>query len=118
MDTIDKALAGVGSLLILLMIGAVFGRLHAKENSGFQPLGDRVACGLFALPLISIAVRLLFPEVPVGWALAAPLPVLVFVVLLAGVDLGWRVSRQYFTLALVAGVGMIYAVMAAVATMS
>ncbi len=31
---------------------------------------------------------------------------------LVGADLGWKISRQYFTFALVSGVGVVYVAMA------
>ncbi|HEX5056572.1 MAG TPA: hypothetical protein VFX02_08750 [Gammaproteobacteria bacterium] len=114
----DKELAGIAALLLVLIVGALFGRLHGSDGGAVKPVGDRVACGLLALPLISIAVHLAFPGAHVAWALAAPAPLAVYVVLLAGADLGWVISRKYFNAALVLGIGTIYVLMAASAWMS
>lgn len=108
----EKVLAGVASMLTLLIVGAVFGRLHGADDSAGKPVGDRVACGLFALPLITVCVRLAFPAAHVAWALSAPLPLAVYVVLLAGTDLGWKPFKLPFTTALLVSVGIIYAAMA------
>jgi hypothetical protein len=108
-----EILAGVTGLLLVLVVGALFGRLHGTDNAPIKPIGDRVACGLLALPLISIAVRLAFPSAHIAWVLAAPLPLAVYALLLAGTDLGWAISKKHFSTALIVGIGIIYALMVA-----
>ena len=106
-------MSGIATLLLVLVVGTLFGRLHSSDSAEIKATGDRVACGILAIPLISLAVRLAFPDAAVGWAIAAPLPLLTYVVLLAGTDLGWTISRRYFTAALVGISGIIYAAMSA-----
>lgn len=106
-------MSGIATLLLVLVVGTLFGRLHSSDSAEVKATGDRVACGLLAIPLISLAVRLAFPTVPIGWALAAPLPLLTYVVLLAGTDLGWAISRRYFTATLVGISATIYGAMSA-----
>jgi len=110
----DTLLTGIATLMILLIVGAIFGRLHGKDEAGqVKAIGDRVACGLFALPLVSLSVCLAFPQAHLGWALSAPLPLAAYVVLLASTDIkpnGWLAG--HFTGALVVAVGAIYSVMA------
>lgn len=106
-------MSGIATLLLVLIVGTLFGRLHSSDTAEIKATGDRVACGLLAIPLISLAVRLAFPAAAVGWAIAAPLPLLTYVVLLAGTDLGWAVSQRYFTAALVGISAAVYAGMAA-----
>ena len=107
----EKVLAGIAALLTLLIVGAVFGRLHGSDGPGLKPVGDRVACGLFAVPLITVCVRLAFPATHVAWAILAPCPLLVYVVLLACTDLGCETIKKWFTCALLAGVGVTYVIM-------
>jgi hypothetical protein len=108
----EKVLGGVAALLIVLVVGAVFGRLHGSDSAAVKPIGDRVACGLLALPLISLAVRLAFPAAHLAWVLSAPLPLAVYVVLLAGTDIGWTISKKHFTSTLILGGLLIYVAMA------
>jgi hypothetical protein len=109
----EKVLGGIAALLIVLVAGAVFGRLHGSDSTAIKPIGDRVACGLLALPLISLAVRLAFPSAHLAWALSAPLPLAIYVVLLAGTDIGWTISKKHFTSTLILGGMVIYIAMAA-----
>lgn len=109
----EKVLGGIAALLIVLVVGAVFGRLHGSDRVAIKPIGDRVACGLLALPLISLAVRLAFPSAHIAWALFAPLPLAIYVVLLAGTDIGWTIAKKHFTSTLILGSAVIYAAMAA-----
>lgn len=108
----NKILAGVAGLLLVLIVGALFGRLHGSDSAGIKPVGDRVACGLLALPLISIAVALAFPTAHFAWIIWAPLPLATYVVLLAGTESGWSLATRHFTRTLIIGVGVIYAAMA------
>ena len=109
----EKVLAGVAGLLVILIVGTLFGRLHAKDDATIKPVGDRVACGLLALPLISVAVRLAFPSASLVWVLGAPLPLAVYVVLLAGTDQGWAFAREKrFTQSLLIGIGLVLIAMA------
>lgn len=111
-DSADKLLAGVGALLLILIVGAVFGRLHGSGDAVIRPIGDRVACALLALPLISISVYLAFPTANLKWVLGAPLPLATYAVLLAGTDMEWAFAKKHFTGSLIAGVGLIYVTMA------
>ena len=59
----DKIVGGIASFALILVVGAVFGRLHGSKNGG-EPagIGDRVMFGLLSLPLIALAVHLAFPR--------------------------------------------------------
>jgi hypothetical protein len=95
---VDKdILAGLSTFIVLLLVGTIFRRLHGGGDGALDPLGDRVACGLLAVPLIFLLVRLAFPKEDPGWALAAPLPVLVYTALLAGVDAKLAPIKSHFT---------------------
>jgi len=113
-----ELLGGIGSLLLVLLVGTLFGRLHGSAGGEVKAVGDRVACGLLAVPLVSLAVRLAFPTVHLAWALSAPFPLVVYVVLLAGTDMGWKVSQKYFTLSLVLASLVAYSAMAVGAALS
>jgi len=65
-------------------------------------------CGLLALPLIALGIRLAFPQSSFFRALLGPAPVLVYTVLLANTEQP-RMSR--FTRTLLMAVGAIYLVM-------
>ncbi len=54
--TEDKVLTGLASLTVILLVGAVFGRLHGASGDKNAAIGDRVMCGLLALPLIALAI--------------------------------------------------------------
>lgn len=111
----EKILSGVAALLLVLVVGAVFGRLHGSDGASVKPLGDRVACGLLSLPLITVAVLLAFPSSGLGWAIAAPAPMALYVALLVGVDAGWNIAKRHFTATLFFGSLAIYLVMAVLA---
>lgn len=70
----------IASLALLLVAGAVLGRLHEGAATA---IGDRVMCGLLSLPLIALGVHYAFPEQPWFFALVAPVPVLIYTLLLA-----------------------------------
>jgi hypothetical protein len=111
----EKVLGGIATLLLVLIVGTVFGRLHGSSNGAeVKPIGDRVACGILALPLISLAVRLAFSSAHLAFVLLAPLPLAVYVVLLAGTDenINWAISTRYFTLTLILASMVIYVAMA------
>ncbi len=108
--TEDKVLTGLASLTVILLVGAVFGRLHGASGDKNAAIGDRVMCGLLALPLIALAIRLAFPASPFFWALLGPAPVLIYTVLLATTEQG---GMSHFTRILLIAVGAIYVVMAA-----
>jgi hypothetical protein len=65
---------------VLLLIAAIFNRVHGE---GTNTKGDRVISGLLALPLITLWVKLVFPNAITLWALVAPLPLAIYVVLLS-----------------------------------
>lgn len=93
----SKLLGGIAGFLLVLLVGTLFGRVHGSSDDRDKAVGDRVACGLLAVPLISVAVHFAFPQAHLAWALAAPVPLLVYVVLLAGTDMQWEVSEKRFT---------------------
>jgi hypothetical protein len=112
------ALTAVSAVLLVLLIAAVFGRIHqqAGENTEIKPLGDRIISGLLALPLVACWVSLVFPDAHVGWALAAPVPLAIYIVLLAGTDeqRGFALAQRRFNYALLIGVGIFYVILAAI----
>jgi ABC-type dipeptide/oligopeptide/nickel transport system permease subunit len=107
--TEDKVLAGIASLVVILLVGAVFGRLHGAGGDTHTAIGDRVMCGLLALPLIALAIRVAFPASPFFWALLGPAPILIYTVLLATTE---RNGMSRFTRTLLIGIGAVYVVMA------
>ena len=111
---VEKTLGGVAAIATLLLVGAVYGRVHGSEGGTVKALGDRVASGLLAIPLISVCVHLAFPNTSMGWVLAAPAPLAVYTLLLAGTDLGWGFARKHFMQSLLIGIGVVYVIMAMV----
>ena len=78
---------GIALLLTVLIVGAVFGRLHRNSKSeALEHLGDRVMFGLLALPLIALLAHAASPGTSVVWKLILPGPMAVYTVLLAGTD--------------------------------
>ncbi len=119
MDT--KILGGLAGLLTLFVSGAVFGRLHNSKTDKSTPVGDRVMCGLLALPLIALAVRYALPEISGRWAIVAPAPLAIYIVLLAATDMKRPIGRlkflseQHFVQSLLMSVGFLYVVAAVIA---
>lgn len=75
---------GLAFVTIFFVGASVLGMLWGKDaGQRIKPVGDRVACGLLAIPLISVCVQQAFPGVPRAWVLVAPLPLVIYVVLLA-----------------------------------
>ena len=110
----DKILTGLASLAMILVAGAVFGRLYGtKEEDRRAAVGDRVMCGLLALPLIALAIRLAFPRSAPYWMLLGPAPVLIYTVLLATTEetpqKWWGISD--FTRTLLIAIGAVYIIM-------
>ena len=119
---------------MLLLIAAIFNRVHGE---GINTQGDRVISGLLALPLITLWVKLVFPNTNILWALVAPLPLAIYVLLLSctavppdscesvGADEEGDIDEQpfslknltedRFTLALLVFCGSVYIVLAAFA---
>lgn len=104
----SELLGGVAAMLSVLVVGAVFGRLHGAKGGSVEALGDRVACGLLAVPLISVTVRLAFPGATLPIELAAPLPLLLYTGLLAGVDAKIGFIQRRFTAILFVGSAALY----------
>jgi predicted small integral membrane protein len=109
----------VTALLLLLLIAAIFNRVHGQ---GVNQKGDRVFSGLLALPLITLWVKLVFPKASIWWALLAPVPLAVYVVLFSLTDVppkplfSWEnLRKDGFTLALLVSFGIFYVVLAAYA---
>ena len=76
-----EAEAAIATLAGVLTLSAVTGVLHGK---GVNQIGDRVACGMFALPLIWLLAK------DADFALApwlAPAPLAIYLVVLALADL-------------------------------
>ena len=111
----DKLLGGLAAITTLLVVGAVYGRLHGPSNDSVKPIGDRVMSGLLALPLIGLLVDAAFPEAQAVWKIIAPAPMGVYTVLLAGTDSKWEFAKKHFTKTLIISVGAIYVVAAIVA---
>jgi hypothetical protein len=59
-------------------------------------------------------VFLAFPGINIIWILLAPLPLAIYVFLLAGTDLGWKISLKHFTSALFLLVMLVYLIMVAI----
>jgi hypothetical protein len=116
---VSGALAAVTAVLVVLLIAAIFGRIHgqAAEGAEVKPLGDRIVSGLLALPLVACWITLVFPKAPVWWAVAAPVPLAIYVVLLAGTDPqhGFSLAKDQFNYTLLASVGIFYLILAVVA---
>ena len=91
--TDDKVLAGITTLFLVLIVGAVLGRSYGSADTKNPFIGDRVACGLFALPLISMAVCLAFPHANIILVLLAPAPLAIYIFLLAVIDT--NVNKNY-----------------------
>jgi ABC-type dipeptide/oligopeptide/nickel transport system permease subunit len=111
--TADKILA-LASLAMILIVGLVFGRLYGiKKEERDMALGDRVMCGLLALPLIALAIRVAFPQSGPYWMLLGPAPVLIYTVRLAAEEKcpgkKWGISD--FTRDLLVAIGAVYIVM-------
>lgn len=110
----EGGLAAVTSVLVLLLIAAIFNRV---QSQGVNTKGDRVIAGLLAIPLITLWVQLVFPNASLWWALLAPLPLAVYVVLFSLTGLppnppvSWKnLRRDRFTLALLISFGILYLV--------
>jgi len=114
---VTGSLAAVTVLLSLLLVAAVFGRVHRQAGASVEPLGDRIIAGLLAVPLVSCWVKLVFPAASIWWVLAAPVPLAFYLVLLAGTDpaQGFAAAREHFTQILLALVGVYYLALAVVA---
>ena len=75
---------GLAFVTVFFVAASVLGMLWGKDGGQqIRAIGDRVACGLFAIPLISISVQQAFPYVSRAWVLLAPLPLVIYVILLA-----------------------------------
>lgn len=115
-----EILGGLGGVVTLFIVGAVFGRVAGIDKNGHPMLGDRVMSGLIAIPLISVTVHYLLPRAPLVWAIAAPIPLGVYVIILAGTDETFptgrlkKLSVERFTLTLLISIGAVYVVAAAV----
>jgi hypothetical protein len=113
-DMDDKILGGLAGIVTLFVVGAVFGRVAGTDKGGAPMVGDRVMSGLIAIPLISVAVHYLLPNAHIGWAIAAPSPLLAYVLLLAGTrgnvsNNSWQtISNTKFVPALLIAVGALY----------
>ena len=114
-EAVNTALAGI---TIALLAGAVVGRLYPTDTRA-GPVGDRVFCGLLALPLIAVLTHQVFPEAHTAWKLLAPTPVAIYALLLAGTD--WKLPfvkenfvKDHFTLLLVTSIAAVYGIAAVI----
>ncbi len=126
----EGTLTAVTAVLVILLVATIFGRIHGHHGQASKvgPIGDRVISGLLTLPLIALWVELIDPQASIGWALSAPLPLAIYVVLLSctSVTKEWaprskaiqRIKRlivwmkDYFTPILLITIGLIYIVFA------
>jgi hypothetical protein len=107
---------GLGLAAALFVAACVLGVLWGKDGAGhpIKAVGDRVACGLFAMPLIAVAVHENFPGESDWWSIVAPLPLCIYIVLLARSDTDPKGKyAQHFSQYLLGGTLTVYAVMAA-----
>jgi len=74
---------GLAGITAVFVIGAVFGRVAGTDS---KAIGDRIMSGLIAAPLISLAFHAGFPDAALGWAIVAPVPLLIYLFLLYGTD--------------------------------
>jgi hypothetical protein len=106
---------GLGLAAALFVAASVLGVLWGKDGAG-QPvkaIGDRVACGLFAMPLIALSVHENFPAASPWWTIAAPIPLCFYVILLASTDTDRKTwFTQHFSRIMLGSTLALYAVMA------
>jgi hypothetical protein len=120
----EKVLGGLAGVITLFIVGAVFGRVAGNDKSGEPLIGDRVMSGLIAVPLVSVAVHYLLPTAGIGWVIAAPTPLLAYLLLLAGTggnvkNERWqRISNTRFVPALLISVCALYAIGATLALLN
>jgi hypothetical protein len=106
---------------VLFVAASVLGILWGKEDKGeVKAVGDRVACGLFAIPLISVAVHENFPLASRGWVVVAPLPLVIYLILLALTDMDSPppLVKQHFSRIMLGGTLLVYVGFAAFYTLS
>lgn len=110
-DMDSKVLGGIAGLITIFVVGAVFGRVAGTSDTA---RGDRVMSGLIAMPLIAVATRLAIPGVSIAWAIAAPLPIGVYVILLAYTDSTLpestlkTLAKSHFSRTLLFAIGALY----------
>ncbi len=111
------AQAALVTLAGVLTVAAITSVLH---GSSVNPIGDRIACGLLALPLIGLLAREAAENFPAALWLA-PAPLAVYIMLLALCEppattktkgtldpiRSW--VRHRFTVTLIVLVGLVYA---------
>lgn len=105
---------GIAFLAVFFIAASVLGVLWEKDKGReIEAVGDRVACGLFAIPLISAAVHQAAPCASAPWVLAAPLPLVFYVALLAYGDKKEPPPfKEHFSRILLIATLLLYAVMA------
>ena len=104
---------GIATVTVALLAGAVLGRLHPGSGE-LGPIGDRVFCGLLAVPWFVLLAHSVFPVAHLAWKLSAPTPILVYTLLLASTEWKLPFATKHFTLSLVVSTAAIYLVAAAV----
>ncbi len=57
---------GIATITVALIASAVLGRLYTGDSTSSTPVGDRVFCGLRALPWIGVLVHKTIPYVWIG----------------------------------------------------
>ena len=99
----------LGGLHLLLVGTTLLGKIGRgqQQPESLLPLGDRVAAGLMALPIIVALCHNVFPSAPPEVKLLSAAPLALYVCLLVYED-----RRSYFTLVMFFGVTVIYLVLA------
>jgi hypothetical protein len=107
---------GLAFVTMFFVAACVLGMLWKKDpEQQIKAIGDRIACGLFALPLVSICVQRAFPNASRAWILLAPLPLAIYVILLALSDTEPEKRPKFiahFSRILVVAILLVYAFMA------
>ncbi len=99
---------GITTITVALLAGLVLGRLHPQSRGPAGLVGDRVFCGLLAIPWFVLLAHIVFPDADIVWKLMAPAPVLVYTLLLAFTDWKLPFATKHFTLSLVLATTAIY----------
>ena len=116
-------IGGIAAIASVLVIGAVFGRLHGQQDAA---IGDRVASVLFAALLILLLVYSAAGRENIGWGVIASAPLIAYTLMLAGTENKrgtdaprWGFARDHFTVVIIGFNLLLYlAVVVAIAATS